>query len=40
MEAPRFYEPVARGLEIRIGERIEELRRLNEGATGSAAAED
>ena len=32
MEAPRFYEPVARGLEIRIGERIEELRRLNEAA--------
>ncbi|MEP7058809.1 MAG: replication-associated recombination protein A [Caldimonas sp.] len=32
MEAPRFYEPVGRGLEIRIGERIEELRRLNAGA--------
>ena len=25
-------EPVARGLEIRIGERMEELRRLNEAA--------
>jgi putative ATPase len=34
MEAPRFYEPVARGLEIRIGERIEELRRLNQSAGG------
>ncbi len=27
--APRFYEPVARGLEIRIGERLAELRDLN-----------
>jgi len=32
MEAPRFYEPVDRGLEIRIAERIEELRRLNAAA--------
>jgi putative ATPase len=30
--APRFYEPVARGLEIRIGERMAELRRLDEAA--------
>jgi putative ATPase len=29
MTPPRFYEPVARGLEIRIGERLAELRRLN-----------
>jgi putative ATPase len=30
----RWYEPVPRGLEIRIGERLEELRRLNaEAAT-------
>ena len=29
MGAQRFYEPVARGLEIRIGERLAELRRLN-----------
>jgi putative ATPase len=29
---PRFYEPVDRGLEIRIGERLDELRRLNEAA--------
>jgi putative ATPase len=32
MAAPRFYEPVPRGLEIRIGERLDELRRLNEAA--------
>ena len=31
-EAPRFYEPVDRGLEIRIGERLDELRRLNAAA--------
>jgi putative ATPase len=30
MPPQRFYEPVARGLEIRIGERLQELRRLNE----------
>ncbi len=30
MEPPRFYEPVARGLEIRIGEKLEELRQKNE----------
>ena len=29
---PSFYEPVARGLEIRIGEKLEELRRLNNEA--------
>jgi putative ATPase len=32
MAAPRFYEPVDRGLEIRIGERLQELRRLNDAA--------
>jgi putative ATPase len=32
VRAPRFYEPVDRGLEIRIGERLEELRQLNEAA--------
>ncbi len=32
MQAPRFYEPVPRGLEIRIGEKLEELRRLNDEA--------
>jgi putative ATPase len=30
--APRFYEPVERGLEIRIAEKLTELRRLNEAA--------
>lgn len=29
IKPPRFYEPVPRGLELRIGERLEELRRLN-----------
>jgi putative ATPase len=33
---PRFYEPVPRGLEIRIGERLAELRRLNDEARQSA----
>ena len=32
MAAPRFYEPVNRGLEIRIGEKLAELRRLNDAA--------
>jgi putative ATPase len=32
VEGVRFYEPVDRGLEIRIGERLAELRRLNEAA--------
>ena len=32
-EAQRFYAPVHRGLEIRIGEKLEELRRLNEAAS-------
>jgi putative ATPase len=30
MEPPRFYNPVVRGLEIRIGEKLEELRQKNE----------
>jgi putative ATPase len=29
----RFYEPVARGLELRIGERLAELRALNAAAS-------
>lgn len=29
LDGRQFYEPVARGLEIRIGERLSELRRLN-----------
>ena len=32
LEAPQFYQPVPRGLEIRIGEKLAELRRLNEAA--------
>ncbi len=32
MEAQTFYRPVRRGLEISIGERLAELRRLNEAA--------
>ncbi len=32
MEPPNFYQPVARGLEIRIGEKLRELRRRNAGA--------
>jgi putative ATPase len=37
LKPPRFYEPVPRGLEIRIGERLEELRRLNDEARAAAA---
>jgi len=33
MPAQRFYEPVPRGLETRIRERLEELRRLNEASS-------
>jgi putative ATPase len=32
LEPPRFYEPVERGLEIRIGERLAELRAKNAAA--------
>ena len=32
LDPPRFYQPVDRGLEIRIGERLAELRALNEAA--------
>ncbi len=32
MAEPGFYQPVARGLELRIGERLAELRRLNDEA--------
>ena len=34
MQAPRFYEPVDRGLEIKIGQRLTELRALNDAALG------
>ena len=33
VRAPRFYEPVPRGLEIRIGEKLDGLRRANREAT-------
>jgi putative ATPase len=33
----RFYEPVDRGLELRIGERLQELRRLNQEAQDQVA---
>ena len=32
MDPPRFYTPVPRGMEIRIAEKLDELRRLNESA--------
>ncbi len=32
----RFYEPVPRGLELKIGERLQELRRLNDEARQAA----
>ena len=34
MEAQAFYQPAPRGLEISIGERLAELRRLNEAGEG------
>ena len=34
LEEQRFYEPVPRGLEIKIGARLDELRRLDAGALG------
>ncbi|MEO8836231.1 MAG: replication-associated recombination protein A, partial [Caldimonas sp.] len=37
MQAQSFYRPVERGLEISIGERLAELRRLNETAAGAEA---
>ncbi|HEY0817363.1 MAG TPA: replication-associated recombination protein A [Rhizobacter sp.] len=33
----RFYQPVERGLELKIGERLQELRRLNEEARDPSA---
>jgi putative ATPase len=36
LEQQRFYEPVERGLELRIGERLAQLRRLND-EVGDAA---
>ncbi|HEX6706727.1 MAG TPA: replication-associated recombination protein A [Albitalea sp.] len=36
LEGPQFYRPVERGLEIRLGEKLNELRRLNEEAKKKA----
>ena len=36
LEPPVFYEPRPRGLELRIGERLEELRRINAQARAAA----
>lgn len=38
MAEPRFYEPVPRGLELRIGEKLAELRRRNAEARAAAPA--
>jgi len=35
MRAPQFYRPVERGLEIRIAEKLRELRALNRGRQGT-----
>ena len=41
MAAQQFYQPVPRGLEIRIGEKLDELRRRNRAVDdGQAAKED
>ena len=34
VEGAPWYEPVPRGLEIRIGDKLAELRRLNDEAAG------
>ena len=36
MDPPPFYRPVSRGMEIRIAERLAELRRLNAAAAGDS----
>ncbi len=40
MAAQAFYQPSPRGLEIKIGERLEELRRLDELAAGGELTPD
>jgi putative ATPase len=37
---PRFYEPAPRGLELRIGEKLAELRRLNEAAAARGEGDE
>ena len=39
LQGRQFYQPVARGLELRIGERLAELRRLNRQAQHADQAE-
>ncbi|MFE8643974.1 replication-associated recombination protein A [Sphingomonas sp. NCPPB 2930] len=39
MEPPGFYQPVERGLEIRIGEKMRELQRRNAGGGQASAAQ-
>jgi putative ATPase len=40
MAEPHFYEPVARGLELRIGERLAQLRAANAAAAAAPAGEE
>jgi len=40
LSPPPFYQPVPRGLELRIGEKLAELRRLNEAARQAESAPD
>ncbi len=40
MQSPGFYQPVERGLEIRIAEKMRHLRALNESADPAANARD
>jgi putative ATPase len=40
MAPQRWYRPTERGLESRIGERMEELRRLNDAARAAARREN
>jgi putative ATPase len=40
LQAQRFYQPVPRGLELRIGERLAELRRRNNDARAAAPPGD
>ncbi len=40
MEPPGFYEPVPRGLEIKIGQKLEELRARNAAADAPPPAQD
>ncbi len=39
LQPPQFYQPVPRGLELRIGERLSELRRMNDEAQARSPAQ-